>query len=70
MSTKKRRTVTTIESHQVWIVKRPKPDLPDVSGDEGVGMSEMQTPEQAAEHAGVSQSADPTMVKRNDGGAK
>jgi hypothetical protein len=29
MSEKKRTTVTTIETHEVWIIRRPVPELPD-----------------------------------------
>jgi hypothetical protein len=29
MSEKKRTTVITIETHEVWIIRRPVPELPD-----------------------------------------
>jgi hypothetical protein len=29
MSEKKRTTVTTIETHEVWIIRRPVPEVPD-----------------------------------------
>lgn len=29
MSEIKRRTVTTIETHDVWIIRRPAPEVPD-----------------------------------------
>ena len=32
MSNKKRRTVTTIETHEVWIIRRSQPEPPDEAG--------------------------------------
>lgn len=55
MSEKKRRTVTTIESHEFWIVKRPVTERPDIVCHTCSEGSTMLTPEAAAEQAGVSQ---------------
>jgi len=33
MTEKKRTTVTTIETHEVWIVRRPEPDLSEITDD-------------------------------------
>lgn len=56
MSDKKRHTVTTIETHEFWIVRRPAPQRPAVLCAACPGDTEtMLTPEAAAEQAGVSQ---------------
>lgn len=55
MSNKRRRTVTTVETHEVWIIRATTPEgwavpcamCPDKAG--------MLTPREAAERAGVSQ---------------
>jgi excisionase family DNA binding protein len=51
----KRHTVTTIESHEFWIVRRPEEGSQEILCDRCSGVSEMLTPQQAAEQAGVSQ---------------
>lgn len=57
MSEKKRHTVTTIETHEFWIVKRPATELPAVVCADCPGAAEkMLTPKEAAERTGVSQS--------------
>ena len=55
MSGKRRHTVTTIESHEVWVIKRPVPTVTDVLCKACPGVSAMLTTEEAAAEAGVSQ---------------
>ncbi len=55
MSEKTRHTVTTIESHEYWIVRRPEPESPNVLCEACLGKSRMLTPHEAAGQAGVSQ---------------
>ena len=53
MSEKKRTTVTTIETHEVWIIRRPVPELPD----ERVAIT---TLEKSQQDAAVLPSTEPT----------
>ena len=46
MSDKKRRTVTTIETHEIWIIRRLQPEPPDEAG--------ALTPDEIAQAATVS----------------
>ncbi|MFN2578360.1 MAG: hypothetical protein ABR607_11785 [Pyrinomonadaceae bacterium] len=55
MSRKKRHTVTTIESHEVWIIKRPAPTTAKILCEICAGGSTMLTPQRAATEAGVSE---------------
>lgn len=55
MSKKRRHTVTTIESHEYWIVRAPEQRPAEILCAACPEMSRMLTPQQAAEHAGVSQ---------------
>ena len=54
MSDKTRRAVTTIETHEVWVVRRPA-DVANILCADCPGADGMLTPEQAAHQAGVSQ---------------
>jgi len=55
MNEKRRRTITTIESHEYWIVRRPTQESRKVLCAACRGASQMLTPQEAAEQAGVSQ---------------
>jgi len=55
MSKKRRHKVTTIESHEVWIIKRPKSDEPKILCEACDGASPMLTLQQTADQAGLSQ---------------
>ena len=46
MTDKKRRTVTTIETHEVWIIRKPEPELLE---------SEILTPDETSGPTPVSQ---------------
>ena len=54
MSDKKRHTVTTIETHEFWVVKRPAQQSPEIICAACPGEARMLTPQQAATQAGVS----------------
>jgi excisionase family DNA binding protein len=53
MSEKKRHTVTTIETHETWIVRRPATESTAIVCAACPGERRMLTPKQAAEEAGV-----------------
>jgi len=53
MSAKRRHTVTTIESHEYWIVRRPDEETPNVLCEACPGKLGMLTPQQAAQQEGV-----------------
>ena len=55
LSEKRRHTVTTIESREIWIIKRPEPERPKILCDACPRPSGMLTVQDAAEQAGVSQ---------------
>lgn len=55
MSEKRRHTVTTIESREVWIIKRPASEQLQILCEACNGTSAMLTLQQAAEEAGVNQ---------------
>lgn len=56
MSSQRRtRTVTTIETHEVWVLRRPTPETPDILCAACVGETRMLAPQEAARRAGVSQ---------------
>ena len=55
MSDKKRHTVMTIETHEVWIVRRPAQESPALMCAECPDRGGMLTPQEAAQQAGVSQ---------------
>ena len=55
MSAKRRHTVTTIESHEYWIVRRPERQPRAVLCEACPGESGMLTPQHAAQQAGVSE---------------
>ncbi len=55
MTKKRRHRVTTIESHEVWIIKRPASDGPKTVCEACDGASPMLTLQEAAVQAGVSQ---------------
>ena len=55
MSEKRRRTVTTIENHEFWIVRRPAPARIEIFCPLCPAKTGMLTPQEAAEQAGVSQ---------------
>lgn len=57
MGEKKRHTVTTIETHEFWFVRRPAAQRPTLLCAECPGDTEtMLTPKEAAERVGVNQS--------------
>ena len=60
MSDKKKRTVTTIETHEVWIIRRVVPELPD----EGVTITTLET---AQPDAVVLSSTEPTNGSETSG---
>jgi len=55
MSEKRRRTVTTIETHEFWIVKTPAPERPKIFCAACPAKTGMLNPQEAAEQVGVSQ---------------
>jgi len=55
MSEKRRHTVTTIESHEYWIVKMPDQRPREILCSACPNASVMFTPQEAAEQTGVSQ---------------
>ena len=55
MSKKTRTTITTIESHECWVIKTRPPASPEVFCRSCLSGSAMLTPQSAAEQAGVSQ---------------
>ena len=55
MSDKKRHTVTTIETHEFWIVRRPAQESPAIMCAACPDPVVMLTPQEAARRAGVSQ---------------
>ncbi|MGQ0760938.1 MAG: hypothetical protein ACT4OT_02795 [Acidobacteriota bacterium] len=57
MSEKKRTTVTTIETHEFWVLKRPAHQRRDILCRDCPDATAMLTLEEAAEQAGVSQRA-------------
>lgn len=55
MSEKKRRTVTTIETHESWATRWRAPMMPEIRSAVCSDSPEMLTPQKAAQQAGVSQ---------------
>ena len=55
MSGKRRHSVTTIESHEYWVVKMPDQRPREILCGACPNASEMLTPQEAAEQTGVSQ---------------
>jgi len=55
MSEKRRHKVTTIESHEYWVVRRPETARAKIQCQACPGAPDMLTPQEAAEQAGVSQ---------------
>ena len=56
MSSQRRtRTVTTIETHEIWVIRRPPPETPDILCVVCASKAGMLTPQEAALRAGVSQ---------------
>jgi len=57
MSGKNRRTVTTIETRELWIVRKNAPQISEIFCSTCPHEVVMLTPQEAARHAGVSQRA-------------